>query len=142
MLHPMPRQILTLELDGLTAGDYVAHVADPEPPALGHGLRSMTLRAEPLGDTVEALLVWQDCIPPARVAAQAAGLPIVAEVVKVDATELHELPAAERVQGTVQRRAFAPSRTSRLAALTERAAQRLAAQARPATRSPQVLRWA
>ena len=48
-LLAMPRQILTLELDGLTAADYIAHVSDPEPPALGYGLRTITLRAEPRG---------------------------------------------------------------------------------------------
>ncbi|HEX8085138.1 MAG TPA: hypothetical protein VF529_12675 [Solirubrobacteraceae bacterium] len=131
----MPRQILTLELDGLTAGDYIAHVCDPEPPALGHGLRSMTLRAEPLGATVEAMLVWDEPVPSARVAAQAAGLPLVAEVVKVDATEIHDLPRPGE-----RREARTPAR--RFSALTERAAQRLAAQARPGTFAPQVLRWA
>jgi len=35
----MLRQLLTLTLDGITASDYLAWVADPEPPALGHSLR-------------------------------------------------------------------------------------------------------
>jgi hypothetical protein len=76
----MPRQILTFELDGLTAGDYLAHVADPEPFALGNRLQSVTVRAEPLGDTVEAVLVWDGPVPAPCAAAQAAGLPWVAEV--------------------------------------------------------------
>ena len=138
MLRTMPRQILTIALDGLTAGDYVAHVCDPEPPALGHGLRSITLRAEPLGRIVEALLVWDGAAPAPRAAALAAGLPLVAEVVRVDATEIHELP----VERPAERADREPARRSRLSALTERAAQRLAAQARPATYPPHLLRWA
>ena len=134
----MPRQILRIELDGLTAGDYLAHLRDPEPPALGFGLRSVAVRAEPRGDTVEATLVWNETAPAARLAAQGAGLPIVAEVVRVEATEVPDLEAKPAPAP-----AMAPARKpGRLAAMTERAAQRLAAQARPATYAPQVLRWA
>ena len=134
----MPRQILTIELDGLTAGDYLAHLRDPEPPALGFGLRSVAVRAEPRGDTVVATLVWTEAAPAARPAAQAAGLPIVAEVVRVEATDAQDAEAE-----TAPAPALAPARKpGRLAAMTERAAQRLAAQGRPATFAPQVLRWA
>lgn len=138
MLRPMPRQILTIELEGLTAGDYVAHVCDPEPPALGHGLRSITVRAEPRGTTVEALLVWEGRAPAPHAAALAAGLPLVAEVVRVDATEIHELPA----ERPAPQRETVAARQSRLAALTERAAQRLAAQPRPPAFPAHALRWA
>jgi hypothetical protein len=138
MLPSMPRQILTIELDGLTAGDYIAHVADPEPPALGRGLRSVTLRAQPLDRTVEALLVWDEAAPGACEAATAAGLPFVAEAVRIEATEIHDVPVERRPERTKKP---AP-KLSRLSALTERAALRLAHQARPATFSPQVLRWA
>jgi hypothetical protein len=64
----MPLQVLVLALDGITAGDYIAWVSDPEPPALGRDLRSITLRGDPLGDTVEAALVWEGP-PPAPTAA-------------------------------------------------------------------------
>ena len=139
MLPAMPRQILTIELDGLTAGDYLAHLRDPEPPALGFGLRSVAVRAEPRGDTVEATLVWDETAPAPRAAAQAAGLPLVAEVVRVEATEVHDLEA-KRVP-TPAPPAPAP-KPGRLSALTERAAQRLATQGRPAPFAPPVLRWA
>lgn len=138
---PMPRQTLTLELDGITAGDYLAHLRDPEPPALGYGLRSVSVRADPRGDTVEATLVWDDAAPAPRVAARVAGLPLAAEVVRLEATEVHELAA----QPAAARPAPAPApvpKPGRLAALTERAAQRLAAQARPGTYGPLVPRWA
>ena len=91
----MPRQILTIQLDGLTAGDYLAHLRDPEPAALGHALRSIVLRAEPLGDVVQATLEWDGAAPAPRAAARAAGLPVVAEVARADAVVVHEL-AAER----------------------------------------------
>jgi hypothetical protein len=34
----MPLQILTLKLDGITAGDYLTWCRDPDPPALGLAL--------------------------------------------------------------------------------------------------------
>jgi hypothetical protein len=36
-----PAQVLTLTLDGITAGDYLAWFRDPEPFALGRELRSI-----------------------------------------------------------------------------------------------------
>ena len=87
----MPRQTLTLMLDGITAGDYVARVRDPEPPALGRGLRSITLHWDPMGDTVEAALVWEGCPPVPTAAAAMAGLPLTPEVVVV---RIHRLAAA------------------------------------------------
>jgi hypothetical protein len=134
----MPSQTLTIQLDGLTAGDYLAHLRDPEPPALGYGLRSVAVRADLRSDTVEATLVWDDVAPAPRVAAQAAGLPLVAEVARVEATEVRA-PAARREPAPAPAPAPKPGR---LSALTERAALRLAAQARPAAFAPQVLRWA
>ena len=76
-------QILTLELDGLTAADYLAHVRDPEPPALDGRLASLDVHArDPLGDAVVAVLAWRDDEPPAAdAAARAAGLVRTAEVV-------------------------------------------------------------
>ena len=133
----MPRQILTIELDGLTAGDYIAHLRDPEPPALGHGLRSVTVRADPLGTRSRRSSSGRTPSPPPASPPRPRGLPLVAEVMSVDATEVHGLDPADAPRA----RPGGPA-PRRLSALTERAAQRLAAQARPATFSPQVLRWA
>ncbi len=49
-------------LHGITAGDYMTWVRDPEPPALG---RDLAVRADPLGDTVDALLSWKVAPPEA-----------------------------------------------------------------------------
>ncbi|HEX8120126.1 MAG TPA: hypothetical protein VF549_02565 [Solirubrobacteraceae bacterium] len=135
----MPRQLLTIELDGLTAGDYLAYVRDPEPRALGFGLRSVTVRAEPLGDTVEAILDWEDTIPAPCAAAEAAGLPRIAETTHLTSTEIHDMPKSSQ---PARRHSPAPAKPGRLSALTERVAQRLALQARPASFQPAVLRWA
>jgi hypothetical protein len=72
----MSLQILTLELDDITAGDYLSWCRDPDPPALGCALRTICVDADPLGDTITAILDWD---PPARApaaAARAAGLPL------------------------------------------------------------------
>jgi hypothetical protein len=45
-------QSLIMTLDGITAGDYLAWVRDPEPPALEYGLRSVAINAEPLGELI------------------------------------------------------------------------------------------
>jgi hypothetical protein len=150
MLPAMFRQIITIELDGLTAGDYLSCLRDPEPCALGHALRSVTVRAEPLGSTVEALLVWNHGAPGARAAAHAAGLPVVAEVVAIESREIEAVPAPEphtertrRVTVPAPRRDPRGPLARRLGALADRAAARLAATAHPAPRpQPLVLRWA
>ena len=80
---PMTVQHLTFHLDGITAGDYLAYVRDPEPPGLGHGLRSIAIDAEPLGATVHATIVWDGTPPAPAVAEVLAGLPMTAEVVDV-----------------------------------------------------------
>jgi hypothetical protein len=72
----MPRQTLILDLDEITANDYLQWVRDPEPPALDSGLRSIHLEADPLGATITAVLDWAGTPPPARVAGPAAGLPL------------------------------------------------------------------
>lgn len=84
----MPRQTLILTLEGITAGDYVTLVRDPEPPALGRDLRAITLRGNPLGDTVEAVLDWEGSPPAPTAAALIAGLPLTPEVIRVQAREL------------------------------------------------------
>ena len=76
----MPRQILTLKLDGITAGDYLTWCRDPEPLALDFALRSISIDADPLGDTITAVLNWDQPLPPASAAASAAGLPLLAGI--------------------------------------------------------------
>ena len=128
----MPRQILTLHLDGITASDYLAHLRDPDAAVPGCGLRTVTVTAAPLGDTIEAVLEWEDAVPPPRVAAAAAGLPLVAEVVAVAGREAHAparrpQPAARAPRG--------------VAALVERFATRLAMQSGPVPVRPLLLHW-
>jgi hypothetical protein len=82
----MAIQRLTFTLDGITAGDYLQWVRDPEPPALGHALRSIEVRADPLGQTVEAVLAWDGSPPSAVEAAPLAGLPLTADVTAVATT--------------------------------------------------------
>ena len=82
----MPLQILTLKLDGITAGDYLTWCRDPEPPALDHALRSISIDvdADPPGDTITAILDWNQPLPTPPAAATAAGLPLSAGI-KLDA---------------------------------------------------------
>src|SRR6516162_9324487 len=72
----MPRQILSLKLDGITAGDYLAWCRDPDPPALDHALASIRVSADPLGDTITTILDWNQPAPAPAAAATAAGLPL------------------------------------------------------------------
>jgi hypothetical protein len=81
-------QVLILTLDGITAGDYLAWVRDPEPPALGQDLCEVSVQGDPLGDTVEAVLTWRGSAPAPSVAAAIAGLPLSPEVVGVQPREL------------------------------------------------------
>jgi hypothetical protein len=71
-------------LDGITVGDYLAWVRDPEPPALGYELQSVGIHAAPLGAEIRIELAWT-CPPPTapRAAAVAAGFPLIPEVVVV-----------------------------------------------------------
>jgi len=72
----MSLQTLTLKLDGITAGDYLTWCRDPDLPALQFALRSISVEADPLGDTITAILYWNQPAPAPRVAATAAGLPL------------------------------------------------------------------
>lgn len=83
----MSPQVLTLKLDGITAGDYLAWCRDPDPPALGFALRSVHVDADPLGDTITATLDWTKSPPPPPAAATAAGLPLLPD------TQVHPSPA-------------------------------------------------
>jgi hypothetical protein len=93
----MARQRLTLILDGINPGDYLQWVRDPEPAALDHDLRSITVWGDPLGRTVEALLSWRGSPPNPPIAAALAGLPVTADVVSVESHDsTPESVAAER----------------------------------------------
>jgi hypothetical protein len=77
-------QPLLIRLDGITAGDYLAWVREPEPPALDHGLRSVEISADPLGELVNIELVWAgQPRTTLSAAAVAAGFALIPEVVAV-----------------------------------------------------------
>ena len=84
----MALQVLILTLDGITAGDYLAWVRDPEPPALGQELCQVTVHGDPLGDTVQAVLVWRGTAPAPSLGASIAGLPLTTEVIGVQPRQL------------------------------------------------------
>lgn len=71
----MSLQLLTLKLDDITAADYLSWCYDPDPPALDNGLRSIRVDADPLGDTITAILDWNRPAPAPAAAATAAGFP-------------------------------------------------------------------
>jgi hypothetical protein len=81
----MPRQILTLKLDGITADDYLTWCRDPDPPALDSALRSVAVDADPLGDTITLSLEWSRTTPAPRAAVIAAGLEL-SQGVQIDAS--------------------------------------------------------
>lgn len=87
----MTYQTLRIQLDGMTAGDYLAHLRDPEPAALGSTLRGVEVRADPLSDVVEVLLAWSLAPADGRSAANLAGFPTPAEVVGVECRLLRSL---------------------------------------------------
>jgi hypothetical protein len=84
----MALQVLILTLDGITAGDYLAWVRDPEPPALGQELCQVSVHGDPLGDTVQAVLVWRGTAPAPSVGASIAGLRLTPEVIGVQPRQL------------------------------------------------------
>jgi len=85
-------QILTLKLDGITADDYLTWCRDPDPPALDFGLRSISIQADPLGDTITATLDWDQPAPAAATAATAAGM-VLCPVVQIH-SRMHNAPEA------------------------------------------------
>jgi hypothetical protein len=79
-------QHITVQLDGITAGDYLAHQLDADPPLETSRLRSVTLDVpDPLGDTIGAALRWDGRAPSPRAAAVAAGFALTGDVVDVRA---------------------------------------------------------
>jgi hypothetical protein len=100
----MPVQILTLKLDDITAGDYLTWCRDPDPAALDFALRAVRFDAEPLGDTITAILDWNRPPPTAPAAATVTGLPRPASV--------QIQPFATRVGGVGVVHQPRPARTS------------------------------
>jgi hypothetical protein len=77
-------QRLIAGLDGITAGDYLTWVRDPEPAALDHGLRRVAISAEPLGELINIDLVWAGQPPKTpSTAAATAGFRLIPEVAAV-----------------------------------------------------------
>jgi hypothetical protein len=95
----MSLQILSLKLDGITAGDYLTWCRDPDPPALDYALRSVHLNADPLGDTITAILDWNQPPPGPAAAASAAGLPL-SEDVRIQAPAVTGVPRRHGGQST------------------------------------------
>jgi hypothetical protein len=87
-------QHLAILLDGITAGDYLACVRDPEPQAQDRELRSLSTRADPLSDRIDLLLIWGSDPPPPRAAAIAAGFPPLPDIVVIE-----EVPQRSRRVG-------------------------------------------
>ncbi len=87
-------QSLLLELDGITADDYLAHARDPEPASLGAALLAIAVRARRDGEAVEAILNWRGDAPVPVRAAALAGLPVTADVRAVHELELAARPLA------------------------------------------------
>ena len=92
----MTYQTLHLRLDGMTAGDYLAHLRDPEPASLGAGLHAVVGEAEPLADVVAALLAWEGAAPEPCRAAAMAGFPTPSEVVSLECRVLESLDGCAR----------------------------------------------
>src|SRR5947209_4850827 len=84
--------LVTLVLDGITAGDYLAWIRDPDPAALGLSLRQLTVRAQPLDDRIEVQLVWEDDVPAPSRAAEAAGFPLSQNVAELVCQPLRARP--------------------------------------------------
>lgn len=97
----MPVQILTLKLDGITAGDYLAWCRDPDPPALDHALASIRVNADPLGDTITAILDWNQPPPAPAAAATAAGLPL-SQGVEIHSPAITGVPRRRGCQRTAR----------------------------------------
>ena len=77
-------QHITVQLDGITAGDYIAHQVDADPPLEASRLRAVTLDVtDPLGDSIRAVLRWDGRPPSAPAAATAAGFALTGDVVDV-----------------------------------------------------------
>jgi hypothetical protein len=76
-------QRLTLLLEGITAGDYLAWAHDPDPQTLGRAPRLLRVQADPLGNRIDVVLSWSIDPPPARAAAAAAGFALTPEVFKL-----------------------------------------------------------
>jgi hypothetical protein len=112
----MPLQSLTLKLDGITAADYLAWCRDPDPPARGFALRSIRMKADRLGDTITAILDWNQAAPSPRAAAAMAGLSLPPGVQvhtsPTDAPRTHAPSRLDHHRGPKRLRRYGPTRAS------------------------------
>jgi hypothetical protein len=107
-------QSLLIGMDGITAGDYLAWVRDPEPLALDHALRSVAINAAPLGDLVNIELVWAGQPPTTPgAAAVAAGFALTPGVVAVPSATC--TADKQRAQSRARRAGSFPERVSQRA---------------------------
>jgi hypothetical protein len=88
MIHT---QQITLQLDGITPADYIAHFVDADPALETSRLRSVAVEADAPSGAVVATVAWDGPPPAARVAATAAGLHLTADVVAVH-SDVNSLP--------------------------------------------------
>jgi hypothetical protein len=93
---PERSQSLAIHLNGITAGDYLTWVHDPDPPALGRGLRSIAIEADPLGERIDVDLVWELWPPDPHRAAAAAGFALTPEVAAVRCSDHQRHPGNRR----------------------------------------------
>jgi hypothetical protein len=87
----------------MTADDYLSWVYDPEPPALGNRLRSVTACPTPCGQRIDAAPVWERDPSDPRAAAIAAGFTLTPEVVELRVRKATEIDANGKSHATTQR---------------------------------------
>ncbi len=73
---------LTLWLEGITAGDYLQWIHDPDPPN-DADLELISVTAPSLGERIRVELLSAGNPPPPTTAAHVVGFPITPEVVRV-----------------------------------------------------------
>lgn len=81
----METQVITLELGGITAAEYLSDCRHGDAPPADGELRSVAVGANPRGGIVTAFLLWRHAAPAADAAAEAAGFHLTQEVVAVRA---------------------------------------------------------
>jgi hypothetical protein len=95
VLAEVQAQSLRLLLHGITADDYLSWVRDPEPRALGHELKSISVTADPLGDRIDLELRWRRDPPDTDAAAVAAGFLLTPELAQISERELEPSAMSE-----------------------------------------------
>jgi hypothetical protein len=81
--NALAKQHLTLVLEGITAGEDLTWMRDPDPHTLGRELRSIGVHTHPLDDRIDVLLHWNTNPPAPPAAAPAAGFHLTPEVIEL-----------------------------------------------------------